>query len=865
VVSRRPRRGPWLGLALALGVAARAASAQAPAEARGGGVEQAGSAADLALLDAPVLPGDDAEVAHAFGRLLALGEEGAARALEGFESAGATGRRARARLVGEVGGPAVVPAVLALLDDPDPAVRRELLRMLGRPSLGDAHADARVAALERRAALDPAPAAREEAVLGLVRSGLAGAVDALERLLETAPPEQRKQAAQGFASLPAARARVLARVRREAAQGGGSGGLEASTLAPLVEAYGRALAETPGGGERPEERAPIETFARSPSLALRAGALLAFDRLVDRLAERQESERLGRLLSRFAADGWTPPQLAYRRAHYAVAVEADPGAALEAAERLELASRGDDPAAGIWRFYGAHFRAVAELLRGRLEPAARGFAEAREAALALGELREDLAPSLYARRMQHPRAPIAGSVAVDRLHLAAMEEIWSALVGLLRSPPGSDAAGAALHEPLVRAHGLLLEAQLAERRSDANLQGGTWDAPLDQDLGPRRLLLTNGRWDPPGGHDRLDLAVELARAIAAVAPLEMPGFGPHDEAARAAWLEEPRRRELLRRILDAEIDQLERQADELQRRGLPGDLRLRQARIRAQEKRRDRRRVEQALGRLAAQGAPSAAELLEAGAPLLDLRTPSTHALTLADDLRAEGRAAEANRLSSALLEDLRGGLPGMSPILAEWTSARVELSIASSMMDEDEPRQAEEQGLLAVGRLEALINTVERWRDQAGDDAEMALQAAAYLRQTRAQLANALLSLAVNANVRLNDKDKALGYFERAYALDKSDFMRVLLACYRARSGERAEAMAVLAGVEPTPRLYYNLACTYALLGMPEEALDYLQLEFSENLDSPGALLRQKRWARDDPDLASLRELPRFQRLIAE
>ena len=92
---------------------------------------------------------------------------------------------------------------------------------------------------------------------------------------------------------------------------------------------------------------------------------------------------------------------------------------------------------------------------------------------------------------------------------------------------------------------------------------------------------------------------------------------------------------------------------------------------------------------------------------------------------------------------------------------------------------------------------------------------------------------------------------------------MDVLLACYRARSGRDSEARAALAEVPHAPRLYYNLACTYALLGEVERALEYLERELLENQSSPGARARQRLWARTDPDLVSLREDPRFAHLV--
>ena len=92
---------------------------------------------------------------------------------------------------------------------------------------------------------------------------------------------------------------------------------------------------------------------------------------------------------------------------------------------------------------------------------------------------------------------------------------------------------------------------------------------------------------------------------------------------------------------------------------------------------------------------------------------------------------------------------------------------------------------------------------------------------------------------------------------------MRVLLACYRARAGRGAEARAALRDVPVSPLNYYNLGCTWALLGERELALDFLKRDFDEMRTSPGSREHQKQWAKNDPDLASLHDDPRFQALV--
>ena len=54
----------------------------------------------------------------------------------------------------------------------------------------------------------------------------------------------------------------------------------------------------------------------------------------------------------------------------------------------------------------------------------------------------------------------------------------------------------------------------------------------------------------------------------------------------------------------------------------------------------------------------------------------------------------------------------------------------------------------------------------------------------------------------------------------------------------------------------YYNLACAYALSGNADKALDSVERAI-------GAGARQRAQYESDPDLASLRELPRFKALM--
>jgi len=83
------------------------------------------------------------------------------------------------------------------------------------------------------------------------------------------------------------------------------------------------------------------------------------------------------------------------------------------------------------------------------------------------------------------------------------------------------------------------------------------------------------------------------------------------------------------------------------------------------------------------------------------------------------------------------------------------------------------------------------------------------------------------NALTQLNDKERALKWAEHAVQMEP-DELQVL----------------------------YNVACVYALLGDPEKALDCLE-------KSTTAGWGQREWMEHDPDLASLRDHPRFKALV--
>ena len=376
-----------------------------------------------------------------------------------------------------------------------------------------------------------------------------------------------------------------------------------------------------------------------------------------------------------------------------------------------------------------------------------------------------------------------------------------------------------------------------------------WDDVLDSELSPFRLIFAGAELPGLSIEGGLALQRELGRCMAAIARGEAPGFAPAIDLGpeRADPLVDPTRRELYERIFEARVEDVERRIDEVRDRLLRAQA-VDPWRVPVQE--------EEALRELVRTKNRMLRDLVEAtGAgerKLLEVRRPASLALWVARDLLGEGRSEEARALALQCRSDLDREGFWLSYYWGLERQAEIEMAVGSSWTDEGEPGKAELELLKAVERLEGVEERLESF---GATDRQ--------LRGVRSMRATALVSLAVNANVKLRDPAKALGYYEQAYELRQDDFMRVLLACYRARGGRGDEARALLREIRPTQQVYYNMACTYALLGETARALDFLEREFEENQGSRAALERQREWAREDPDLASLRGDPRFQDLV--
>ena len=682
-------------------------------------------------------------------------------------------------------------------------------------------------------------------------------------------------------------------------------------LAVLLPSWGELIVERPAGGLTPRERAPLVAATRHPHPAVTRAADRTFRGLVNRFMARGEGQRGLEVLTALGREGLDPRMTAYHGARLALVGGLDPAEVRTAARVCGGAGRagagagaapvfgaapgfapgtgagaGGGPGGGaggerLWTFRSLYLEGLGELAAGKARRARDLFQDSAAVLARLLASREDLGAG----------GPAPGFE--EALHHRALAHLATAVAMLVEGVPPESAT---LVMQAREAHFFSLLYQAQNTRSGGS-SGQGWDSVLTHELSPLRLLVPRqrGLWS---ARRLRELSLDLGALLASVHPMEMPGFEPATGAPRLARLRGPggesaagaagpdgdgsaegepgapgaaggaqgasagsdqgaldpitdplqdaQRVHVFQDIIMAETEQLQALIVSLwerQRLGAGGgglsaaqEQRLGQARARLDERLRT-----ELLG---PERVPD---------EYRKLRVPSSLALRLARDLRAVGELGQARSLVRALSEDLAASGHHREMLWGLELEAEVDLVEGAILTDAGEPQQAERFLERAVERLEGLEKLlVER---SAGTPR--------MLRGLRDRRCDALVSLAVNANVVLGQPERALAYFERAHALRQDDFTNVLLACYRARSGRAAEARQILDALRPSPATYYNLACTWALLGDRERALHFLERDLAENHGGPAARNRQRDWARRDPDLASLWGAVRFEEVL--
>ena len=782
---------------------------------------------------------DPAAGDEAWAELLAAGPDAVGDLMTGFAADSRDGRLARARLIAR-SAPAGAPVPALVAAEPDALVQAELLAWAGRTALGEEGLERRVALLGRAGRRGPlgVRTAALEALGGLDRSS---AVAELEVLIDELPPEGALAAARALPRTPRSD-ETLRRLLARGFRGKPEERPPAAVLAELLPRLGRRLAEGQDGGDLPQDRAPLVLGLRHPHPQVSAAAVAGYDAMLDRLTELGEFERTERLLAGLEEQGFDPRLVHFQRARLAFFPGLDAARALTSARALRAATASRAPLDAGSALPGDRWLTRAQLLEGLALIALDRAAEARPVlALAVAGVRSRLAVRADLGRgrgrFEH----------VDALQELALVQVSAILAALADGEDGGAVDGVCLG--LARdAHRASLEAQALFASLTGEALSG-WDSLLDAEISPYRLLFTGRPQDQLDGARILELQEALGRVLASVSPREMPGFVPYPDLPEVVVnpLADPERLALLTSVqgrqLEGVTDEIDRQRTWVRRLQssplweVPEDALVDLSRL-------DRRRQMMLWQR---------GQEEQTDQTLLELRVPGAMALWLARDLLGEGDGPASREVAARFQRDLqRGGISNWWYYLGQERLARADIAAGAAWTDEDEPLQAKESLEKAVERLRSIEDQLKE--NGAGSGA---------LRPYRLLRSTALVSLAVNANVKLSDPDAALAYYEEAYSLRQDDFMRVLLACYRARSGRAVEARALLREVRPGPATWYNLACTHALLGETEEALRWLETELELNHPSPASLARQREWARDDPDLASLREDPRFKDLV--
>ncbi|MFT4709957.1 MAG: hypothetical protein ACI8Q9_001083 [Planctomycetota bacterium] len=728
------------------------------------------------------------------------------------------------------------------------SVRLTLVEEIGAKSLGLAETGVRAQALATRAVVDPDAGVREASLAALGNLEGAEAPTALAQLAGDLPTAEAVRAAEALGKSTDGASYVLNLLEvgllEKETQSTDRGQTwqsrsETGSLAPAVLVALLAYMDRAIDGATVDSACQILLLAkvhRDPTV--RNAANGALDAAIGRLGARGSDAEVVVLLDSLGGAVWDKSELLVRRSIYLIGRGVRLEEALQGARLVQSRTKGF---AGYesrrWRFFGCYLEAAALLALGRAGETNDSLMRASFVLDGLGMERMDLLPDLLVPSV------ISAARAAEVLSLRGLVELMAAtcLLAEGQSPSASRVLG-----HLRMAHEYSLWSQLREAAVDTNASISGFDGVLDSELGPRRLVLSapeNPHWSGAKRNQGLDLLLNLGAASRVVVGDELPGFRPPANAPSDRLIEsDPQRFQLLKGIRPAQLQAV--------RRAHPSPTAAGEVPVVQMERR----------GLTAAIVRDEEQQWKE----LDGLRLPSIFALLLAGDLRAEDRSDDAALLCDQLLQDLEAGGSLEQGAWGAWLGARVQIALGGSLSDAGRPREAVDVLEEAVLGLEAVENTLLE-RKSAEMDPRMLPMHDAQIEQTRGLRSEALVGLAVTCNVRLGDPETALGYFERAYEIQQTDFMKGLLACYRARFGAEQEARGLLRTLEPDRPVFYNMACAYALLGDTTEALALLERELNENHFTPGSLARQKRWAKGDPDLANLWDDARFLKLVGE
>lgn len=113
------------------------------------------------------------------------------------------------------------------------------------------------------------------------------------------------------------------------------------------------------------------------------------------------------------------------------------------------------------------------------------------------------------------------------------------------------------------------------------------------------------------------------------------------------------------------------------------------------------------------------------------------------------------------------------------------------------------------------------------------------------------------------SELDFEIGFFEKLL-VDKPDYIQALVALGEAytRRGLYQKGLEIdkrLAGLKPDdPVVFYNLACSYSLINLVDEASDALRKAIALGWSD-------FKWLERDPDLENLRKNPGYSRMLKE